>query len=136
MVSVFGFDVFGLRIVRLVLLNIVILLLNISLWSSDSDSNPQRDSLDLSWRARLRNPPSPNRREEVVRREFQFDYDEDVQREAMETWRKTSRISHKKSMVPMSAGVLNGTKRTLRRGKRKNITADEVYNRYQVLGLI
>src|SRR6218665_624188 len=138
MVSVFGFDVFGLRIVRLVLLNIIILLLNLSLWSNDSDSKPQRDSLDLSWKARLRNPPSPLGREEVTaRREFQFDYDEDVQREAAETWRKTARrVNKKKSMVPMSARVLNGTKRILRREKRRNMTTDEAYARYQVLLLI
>lgn len=112
MVSAFGLDVFGWRLMRLFLLNLILLLLNLRLWSRDEIQTDDRESIYLAPNNLRRRVSASDRLEEIQLMEFEKDYDEETQSEVVEKWKKRSRpVSPRKPHASFSSGILNETKR-------------------------
>lgn len=122
MVSAFGLDVFGWRLMRLLLLNLIILLLNLRLWSRDYVHIEDGDAAPLaaqsaSWRAGRESKSDAKEEEEAIvhLKEFEHEFDEETQDQVVEKWksqhqRKQHPGSRKTFVASFSSGILNETK--------------------------
>lgn len=144
MVSAFGLDVFGWRLMRLLLLNLIILLLNFRLWSRDyvhiEDSDMAPLALSAPWRARA--SKSDATESAVYLKEFEHEFDEETQNQVVEKWQQQQQQQpgSRKAFVAssFSSGILNETKdRTIKSKwqKQKRTVASgqrSIYDLYHI----